>query len=220
MKDTSKMIAVKEALKLDIGTGEHLIAEIDDRLLWESSTGEVSLVECLPSNLPVHHRYSRRLEKKFKVSEKKAALAAYMIYEIAGLDKEVCRWFEGICTAEGFDNGFAQAKKWHFELFQCEPKSTDVMGKISKGLPTGSEYYAVPIVTENEKYDPRMPLSDLVREMKDQIRRAGVKQIGQIGKKLYKWSQDETARKVFGFETIKEMWDMYNSTKKRLEAYR
>lgn len=219
-KDTNLRVSVKEALKFDLGVGEHLTYEVDDRILWESSTGDVALVECIPSNLPVHHRYMRRIEKKFKVAEDTAAHTAYMLYRVGDLNHEVCKWFEGLATEQGFESAFAQIKGLFFELFQCEPKSTDVMGKIKGSLPSGTEYYSVPLIPVEEKYDPRMSLDDLLADIKATIRRAGKHQIGRIGKTLYSWSQDAQIRTVFGFNNIQSVWEVFKASKKRLEAYK
>ena len=217
MANTSAVETLAEALSLDIETGEHFRVELSplDRMIFEETiiADDQAIVDHVPSSLPPHHRTARRWEKKFKVSGKMASLAAYALYFISGLEKESTQWFEGLVEEQGFDSAFSYLRGLYFEMKKLDAEDTDALGKIENGLPEGGCFHTMPVIPEDgEEYENKA--AELYREFSGRIRRAGVHQLGAIGKDLY-----ESGREM-GYELTNLLWSQYRERKESLRKYR
>lgn len=208
-----------EAVQLDIATGEQFRLNLSplDRMIYEEAValdGGMAIIGHVPSNMPAHHRTARRLEVKFKVTGKAAALAAYMLYVVGGLDREITRWFESTVATSSWDEAFAELHTYFKGVRECDSTSVDVMGKVEAGLPEGDCYHAVPLVPEYSEPEELNEQDELYSLFSNRIRRAGVHQIGAVGKEMY------AVNLKLGFENAKALWAQYNTRKAALQAYK
>lgn len=205
-------------------TDNPLVSREDDPLgdIEASFDGKSLLIETEPSVLPVHHRWARRLEKKFKLNQKSAALFAYMVYaQLSGDSWEVRKHYESEITTQGFDVVSKEVRALFFEMMRLEPADSQ-RAFIGEGV----EFRAIPVDVEAWERENPVPLPSeqevKVREAYlstiSKIRRAGKHQIGELGKKLFEWSKKPEVRKAFGFEAIQEIWQVYNARKSQLVA--
>jgi len=142
-----------------------------------------------------------------------ASLAAYSLYFISGLEKESTQWFEGLVKEQGFDSAFSYLRGLYFEMKKLDAEDTDALGKIENGLPEGGCFHTMPVIPEDgEEYENKA--AALYREFSSRIRRAGVHQLGAIGKDLY-----ESGREM-GYELTNMLWSQYRERKEALRKYR
>jgi hypothetical protein len=208
-----------EALQIDIATGEQFRINLSplDRMIFEETiiSGNKAILEHIPSHMPIHHRTARRLEVKFKVTSKDACLAAYMLYVVGRLEQEIIAWFESAVTTTSWNEAFAELHTYFKGIRECDSTSVDVMGKVETGLPEGGCYHAVPLVMPEEPTDEQINEQDeLYSQFSTRIRRAGVHQLGAIGKEMY------AVNMQLGFDNSKALWAQYNARKAELAKYR
>jgi hypothetical protein len=210
----AEVTTIEEALNLDIETGAHMRVNLStlDRIIWEEATDIAdgkAVFEHTPSTLTPHHRYGMRLNKKYR-AEKKAFLAAYILYMVTGLEKESREWFESLCNEQGFEGAFSELRRLYFELKALDAKDTDVLGKIENGIGEGSQYHAIDIIPQIE---PSEPVDNSVYESyRMRIRRAGKHQLGTIGKELYE------EKRLANYE-MTLLWNQYKARKADLQKY-
>jgi len=213
----NSLTTLEEALNCDIECGEHLRINLstNDRIIWEEAQRIVdgkAIFGHIPSSLTPHHRYGMRLNKKYGAG-KKAFLAAYALYTVAGLDKESSIWFEGLCSEQGFESAFDYLRKLHSELRACDAEDTDVLGKIETGIGEGSQYHAVDLFEEPEILsDEEIKKTLLYEKYATRIRRAGKHQLGAIGKELYAEKRLENVQMTL-------LWNSYKARKAGLQKY-
>ena len=217
MARSAAVETLAEAISLDIEIGEHLRVELSplDRMIFEETiiADDQAIVDHLPSSLPPHHRTARRWEKKFGVSGKMASLAAYALYFISGLEKKSTQWFEGLVEEQGFDSAFSYLRGLYFEMKKLDAEDTDALGKIENGLPEGGCFHTMPVIMVDEA-ENEDKATELYREFSGRIRKAGVHQLGAIGKDLY-----ESGRQM-GYELTNMLWSQYRARKEALRKYR
>lgn len=180
---------------------------------YELSDGEFIEIAVVPSGLPAHHRVARRLEVKFKTSRKEAALAAYCLFIIGGLDREITKWFEGLASEQGWDEAFAYVRSLAAELRKEGGKDTDVMGRVEETLPDAVEFTYIPLNAEGAEWKLSKEAHAFEAWAK-KIRTAGVNSIGSIGKTMY------GQRLTGSFELYRELWNLYKARKQQLAGYR
>lgn len=224
-----------DAITADIATGEHLNLKLGamDRMLYEESiiAGDKAIVGHEPTTLTPWHRYGMRLNKKYNAG-KRGFLAGYMLLYVGSLSYEMRQWFEGVANEKGFDSAFGELFNLFKEMRQFDADDCDVMGKMYGSLAGDTNYHSMPLVPnaarigKNEEGDVVVEYlaeeaeekvdsqTATYREFYHRIRRAGVHQIGQIGKELY------TRSKECGFEYAKLLWAFYRQRKEDLQQYR
>ena len=187
-----------------------------------SFDGVSFLVETEPSTLPVHFRWGRRLEKKFKVPGKAAILFSYMLYaQLDGENREVRTYYEQQIAERGFESVASQVRALFFEMLHLEPGD-----ETRAFIGEGAEFRALPVdVRQWDQENPEPVLSEKEAKAMEtyysivaKIRRLGRKQIAEAGKKLFAWSRRDDVRALLGYETIKMIWDEYNARKQQLAA--
>jgi len=231
-EDMLKRAEINTAAQLTAGDGcfadytdVPLLSRAEDPLgdMEFSFDGVSVLVETEPSTLPIHLRWGRRIEKKFKVPRKAAILFSYMLYaQLDGENREVRSYYEQQIAERGIEAVASEVRALFFEMLHLEPGD-----ETRAFIGEGAEFRALPVDVqmwdqENPEHVPSEKEAKSVEtyySIVAKIRRLGKKKIAEAGKKLFAWSKRDDVRAMLGYETIKMIWGEYNARKQQLAGF-